>query len=58
MAPVTDRQAANVATENWTFLPEEWETLRRRWEYSHAVSAWIYFVALAALTLSIVIERR
>lgn len=39
----------NLATENWTYLPETWEALRRRWEYSHAVSAALTFVAFLAL---------
>ena len=49
---------ANKATQNWTVLPEGWEALRRRWEYSHATGALLYFVALAALALSVIFERR
>ena len=30
---------ANVATNNWTAIPADWETLRRQWEYSHAAGA-------------------
>ena len=30
---------ANVATENWTKVPENWEALRWQWEYSHAAGA-------------------
>lgn len=45
-------QPANVATANWTRLPGDWETLRRQWEFSHAVAAVLYFAALAALTVS------
>jgi hypothetical protein len=30
---------ANTATLNWTQLPDDWEVLRKRWEYSHAVRA-------------------
>lgn len=48
---------ANRATENWTVLPEGWEALRRRWEYSHAAGALLYFVALAALALSVIVGR-
>ena len=44
---------ANQQTQNWTTLPENWEMLRRQWEYSHAVAAILYFVALSALTLSL-----
>jgi len=44
----------NQATDNWTNLPENWEELRRQWEYSHAVGAGLYFIALTALTLSLI----
>jgi hypothetical protein len=44
---------ANQATENWTVLPVNWADLRIRWEYSHAASAILNFVAVAALTLSV-----
>jgi hypothetical protein len=30
---------ANQATSNWTVVPADWQELRVRWEYSHAVSA-------------------
>jgi hypothetical protein len=49
---------ANRQTRNWTMLPENWETLRRQWEYSHAVGAGLYFVALSAHTLSLLVARR
>lgn len=39
---------ANQATQNWTALPVDWETLRLQWEVSHAASA---ILNLAALTL-------
>lgn len=45
----------NRATANWTRLPVNWETLRRRWEYSHAVGACLYFAALCAMTLSLIV---
>jgi len=35
----------NVATQNWTLMPDNWEALRRQWEYSHAVNAGITFFA-------------
>src|SRR4029450_11839682 len=37
---------ANQATHNWTMLPDNWVELRRQWEYSHATSAVLNFVAL------------
>jgi MFS family permease len=30
---------ANAATANWTIMPDDWERLRSRWEYSHAAGA-------------------
>lgn len=48
---------ANQATQNWTVLPDGWETLRAHWEYSHAVGAGLYFAALACLTLSLLVRR-
>jgi Domain of unknown function (DUF1772) len=46
---------ANQQTQNWTVLPENWESLRRQWEYSHAVAAGFDFLALIALTLSLLV---
>lgn len=43
---------ANVATVNWTQIPENWAELRRQWEYSHAAGALLILGALAATTLS------
>ena len=48
---------ANQQTQNWTTLPEDWESLRRQWEYSHAAGAGLYFLALSALTLSLMVDR-
>ena len=39
---------ANQATVNWTQVPDNWQVLRRQWEYGHAVNALIVFVALLA----------
>ncbi|HET9936785.1 MAG TPA: hypothetical protein VFQ29_10085 [Methyloceanibacter sp.] len=43
----------NRATENWTTLPANWQELRAQWEYSHAVRAILYVVALGALVMSL-----
>ncbi|WP_244564514.1 hypothetical protein [Rhizobium sullae] len=43
---------ANQATNDWTTAPENWETFRRQWEYSHAANTIIVFVALCFTTLS------
>lgn len=48
---------ANKATQNWTMLPDGWETLRKQWEYSHATGAVLYFIALASLALSVISGR-
>lgn len=48
---------ANQATENWTRLPDNWESLRRQWEFSHAAGAVLYFIALGALTWSLLLDR-
>jgi hypothetical protein len=40
---------ANQATANWTRLPEDWETLRAQWEWSHAANAVLTFLALCAV---------
>jgi hypothetical protein len=45
---------ANRETRNWTVLPEHWMALRSQWEYSHAASAVLTFVALVALILAVV----
>lgn len=48
---------ANQATQNWVMLPSNWETLRDRWEYSHAVGALLYLLALASLVLGALARR-
>jgi hypothetical protein len=42
----------NRTTVNWTLLPPNWAELRAQWEYSHAVSAGLNFLALTALLVS------
>jgi uncharacterized membrane protein len=44
---------ANVATQNWTAIPANWEQLRHRWEYSHAAGAVFQLLALASLTVGL-----
>lgn len=43
----------NQATVNWTVLPANWTELRVQWEYSHAASAGLNFIALTALIMSV-----
>jgi hypothetical protein len=49
---------ANVATENWTVSPANWQDLRRQWEYSHAINAGLNFVAFCLVALANVTARR
>jgi archaellum biogenesis protein FlaJ (TadC family) len=50
-------QPANAATQNWSIQPENWEALRRQWEYSHAVGAVFQLGAMAALILAVLTRR-
>ncbi len=43
----------NQVTENWTMLPDNWEAFRRQWEFSHAASAGLNFLALLLLFLTV-----
>jgi len=48
----------NVASNNWTVTPADFEAARRQWEYSHAVNAVLTFVALVTITASVVTGKR
>jgi hypothetical protein len=48
---------ANQATDNWTSVPANWESLRWQWEVSHAVNAVIAFTGFCALTWSLLVTR-
>jgi len=48
---------ANQATENWTVVPDNWEALRRQWEYSHAANTVLVFVAASSATVSTLLWR-
>jgi hypothetical protein len=48
---------ANVATDNWTQMPANWSSLRRQWEYSHAVNALLAFAAFSFATLYVVLAK-
>ena len=45
-------EPANAATQNWTVRPDNWESLRRQWEYSHAVNFFVILAAFCAATLA------
>jgi len=49
---------ANQATQNWTAVPANWASLKRQWEYSHAVNTAIVFVALCLVAASALSWRR
>jgi hypothetical protein len=48
----------NVASNNWTITPQNFEAARRQWEYSHAANAVLTFVALVTVTLSAFADKR
>ena len=48
----------NVASNQWTAAPADFEAVRRQWEYSHAVNAALTFAALVAITSSALIYKR
>jgi hypothetical protein len=48
---------ANQATANWTTTPENWEALRRQWEYSHAANALVVFIGFCSVTLAALTAR-
>ena len=43
---------ANVATDNWTAIPADWDSLRTRWEYSHALGAAFQVLAMSGLIIA------
>lgn len=45
-------EPANAQTSSWTTQPENWETLRRQWEYSHAIGAVLQLFAMASLAVA------
>lgn len=51
-------QPGNAATQNWTVVPSNWEALRMRWEYSHAVNAVLTFVSFCLMALAVLAGRR
>jgi hypothetical protein len=42
----------NVATRNWTVAPDDWQRLRARWEYSHAVGSLFQLLVTVSLILA------
>ena len=46
----------NVASSNWTVTPVPFGPARRQWEYSHAVSAVLTFLALSAISAAVAFD--
>jgi hypothetical protein len=49
---------ANVATRNWTIIPDDWMALRMQWEYSHAVGATFQILAMSSLVIAVLARAR
>lgn len=49
---------ANVATQNWTVVPADWEALRWQWEMSHAANAALTLAGFGALCLATLLTAR
>ena len=43
----------NQATLNWTNLPENWQELRKSWEYSHATRALLSLLGFSFLVMAL-----
>jgi hypothetical protein len=48
----------NQVTSNWQVAPENWQSLRAQWEYSHAANAVVTFLALCSATVASLIWSR
>ena len=48
---------ANVATQNWTMVPANWQALRHQWEYSHAANALLLVASFGFLALASLARR-
>jgi hypothetical protein len=51
-------QPANVETENWTVAPDNWQTLRLQWEFSHLAGAVFQLMAFGSLVAAALTSRR
>ena len=49
---------ANLATQNWTVAPADWQALRWRWEISHAVNAALTLIGFGTLCLATLVTPR
>ncbi len=51
-------QPANAATQNWTVIPSNWQTLRLQWEFSHLAGAVFQLMAFSALVIAVLAGRQ
>ena len=49
---------ANVATNDWTVVPDTWASLRQQWEYSHAAGAAFQLLGFCLLISAVLSRRR
>ncbi len=49
---------ANTATQSWTVKPDNWDILRRQWEYSHAAGAALQILAMSSLIVAALARAR
>ena len=49
---------ANAATRSWTFMPDNWEALRKQWEYSHLLGAIFQLLAMSSLIVAALARGR
>jgi hypothetical protein len=49
---------ANQATSSWTVAPANWVSLSKQWEFSHAANGVTTFLALCAVTASLLVTKR
>lgn len=47
----------NLQTHGWSVAPPNWQALRGRWEFGHAVNAVLTLAALAAAIVSVLADR-
>ena len=49
---------ANVATNNWTVVPDNWDRRRSQWEYSHAAGAAFQLLGFCLLVSALLLRKR
>jgi hypothetical protein len=49
---------ANQQTSNWTYLPDDWISLRNKWEYSHLFAAIADMLAVVFLICAALKSRK